>query len=511
VGGFVDDPGVGGADTNRATERGARATLLYRPVENLSLQIIAMAQQERAHGNDVVDYNLSTGRPTIGPSSQFRYVPEPSSGELQLYSTELNYHLEWLDVVAASGYSRFHPVTIGDATQTLIDQGNTLSNPVTPVISSSDEPVSKLTQEIRMVAKRRGRFEWMLGGFFQHESLNSSRLQLPYLANGGPYVGAPFFAAYRVGTLLERAGFADVTAYLGANLDMTAGARISRLHQTSRRSLSGSIYNPAEPLVASISQQAFSEAADTYLLAARWRPISNLTVYGRAASGYRPGGARTVPPGAPAGLLDHYTSDSLWSYETGVKLRAVQERLHLDLAGFWINWTHIQALQPVGNDVLVDGNAGTARSQGVELETQYSLREGLDIGANGAFTKARFTESVPLANITAGESLQYVPRWTTTAFSSYSRPIGRGWRIQADGDFQYQSTRVDLNRTALGTFSLWNARVALSDARFRVTASIKNIANRQAFLGYGGDGFKELYGFAVNPPRTIGLSFAQSF
>ena len=82
---------------------------------------------------------------------------------------------------------------------------------------------------------------------------------------------------------------------------------------------------------------------------------SNVMYYLRAASGYRPGGGRTIPPGAPAGFSASYVSDSIWSYEAGVKVRALDDRLSLDADGFWINWTDIQSLVYIGQ-FNTDGN-----------------------------------------------------------------------------------------------------------------------------------------------------------
>jgi outer membrane receptor protein involved in Fe transport len=114
------------------------------------------------------------------------------------------------------------------------------------------------------------------------------------------------------------------------------------------------------------------------------------------------------------------------------------------------------------------------------------FRLGFDVLANCAFTDAKFTESIPAIGITRGEPLVFVPRLTTTLSSSYSREIAQGWRFQIASDLQHQSRRLDIARTPLPAHSMWNARVALSNDRFRITLYVRNITNKQALLGSEG-------------------------
>ena len=179
-GGFIDDLGAGGPDTNRANDRGARATLLYRPVDNLTLKVTAMEQDDQAHGNDVVDYDLNTGRPVIGADAQYRYLSEPSKIRLQLYAAEVKYQLQHLEIVSATSYSSLRPVTIFDLTDSLTGLGLTGLPADARAASVYTEPVTKINQELRFVAARRGRLEWMLGGFFQRESADGSYLDRFY-------------------------------------------------------------------------------------------------------------------------------------------------------------------------------------------------------------------------------------------------------------------------------------------------------------------------------------------
>lgn len=506
AGGFIDDRGVGGPDTNRANDRGFRAVVLYEPVINLSVRITALEQTDTSHGNDVVDYNLSTGRP-VGPSlSQLRYVDEPSFTRLQLFSAQLQYHLPSFDLISASGYSSLQPDNVLDETAALGQLGFSWVTPQNPVGYHTDEPAHNLSQELRLESHRLGIMEWMLGGFFQHESLQSAFFNTAYES---PTSEPPLGQSFREGTLTEHAAFADATAYLRPDFDVTVGFRHSSLAQTRSQHVNGLLYNPGNPYGYDNSDQEFRESADTYLVALRWQTTENLMLYGRAASAYRPGGGRDLPPGAPPNLTDYYTSDSLWSYETGIKGHTPGRRAKFDFDVFWIRWTNIQTLQPLANGQDVDGNAGTAHSRGMEFQTVLGPFAGLTLDANAALTDARFTESLPQTGVFDGERLFYVPKWTAALSAKYQRALGNGWELAASAEGTYQSLRLDQYRTPLPAYSIWNARVEFAREHYRIAMYCDNATDKLALLGYDASGATSPYGFAVNRPRTVGIEFAQ--
>jgi outer membrane receptor protein involved in Fe transport len=317
-------------------------------------------------------------------------------------------------------------------------------------------------------------------------------------------------AAFRNGMLTEYAGFANATVYLLPQFDLTLGFRDSHISQTRERSGTGLLYNPTDPDAYVVTYQSLAEKSDTYLAAVRWRVTDDVLLYAGTASGYRPGGGRSVPPGAPANFPDFYTSDSLWSYETGVKVRELQGRLTVEADAFWIDWNNIQTLQPILG-TTVDGNAGSAVSRGIEVQANYVPARGLTLGMNAALTDARFTQSVPLINVTNGERLYFVPKWTAAAVGEYSKPVGAGWSGFVGGDYQYQSLRLDLNRTPLPAYGLWSLHTGVRNDRCRLNIYVNNVTNERALLGYGSGLSGIPYGFVVNTPRTIGVTVFESF
>lgn len=516
-GGYITDTGFGGEDTNRGNDHGYHVAVLYQPLENLTLRLSAIGQDTAVHGNDAVDVNLATYQPAYGGWTQFRYAPEPFTNSIRLYSAELNYNMGKVNLVSASSYSSLNPISYSDETAIFASFGPPFSNFASPGTADwgyAAFPSHKVTEELRLVSDRMGPVEWMVGGFFQHEDVvdhvDLGQVALPGLDLANPV--AELTNTFREGTLTEYAAFADGTYYLTPSFDITLGIRDSHISQTSYRGSAGLLNNPADPTQYATSYQTFSTDSNTYLADARWRITDDILWYLRAASGFRPGGGRTVPAGAPPGYADFFSPDSLWAYESGLKLRALDGRLTLTGDVFWINWTNIQTLAPVaGTPFINDGNAGTAISRGAELEVKFIPTQGLTLGANGAFTQAKFTETVPgIAN--NGQPLYYVPRFTATAYGEYSRAIGAGWNGFFGADYQYTDKELDTNQTPLPVHSIVNAHLGVRDPHYRINLYVNNLTNKMAFVGYENGGFgAPTYDFAVNPPRTVGISFAETF
>ena len=110
-----------------------------------------------------------------------------------------------------------------------------------------------------------------------------------------------------------------------------------------------------------------SESPFTYSFAPRFELEQNASIYGRVATGFRPGGPNVLPPAAPADVPRTYDSDRLTSYELGLKAGGgPADKFSLDLSAFYLDWEDIQ-LFAVVNNFGINGNGGTAVSKGLEL------------------------------------------------------------------------------------------------------------------------------------------------
>ncbi len=108
-------------------------------------------------------------------------------------------------------------------------------------------------------------------------------------------------------------------------------------------------------------------------------------IYGRVASGYRPGGtnANCDSPLSEVPVPCQFKPDKIVNYELGAKGDLLGRALSYDISAFLIDWKDIQITQVIGeNGLTYTGNAGKARSKGFELSLPRPV-EGLSVKAWG--------------------------------------------------------------------------------------------------------------------------------
>jgi outer membrane receptor protein involved in Fe transport len=510
MGGYIDDLGLGGKDANRGHDEGFRASLLYQPLDKLRIRLNASIQKSFVNGYNTVDYNDATLQPLYGDLEQKRYTPETFRMGTRMYSAEVQWDTALGSLISATSYSAFEPQNGADLTFFYAGLLPYISVSM-PAGGLSNHDDSQTTQELRFTSNRLGIVEFIAGGFYQHENLHDLQHYYTYNTTGQIDTSvAPLALSYHTGTLTEYAGFADATIYIAPRLDVTLGTRHSQTDQTRQQYTTGILYEPDQPPgYVYANNQKFTETANTCLGGIRWRVTDDVMIYGRAASGYRPGGGRSVPPGFPAGFSDVYTSDSIWSYEAGVKIRALDGRLTVDADTFWINWSNIQTLITVGG-FNTDGNAGTARSRGAELQVAYIPIDGMTVGANAAYTDAKFAEDNTTVGVTKGERLFFVPNFTGTAYVNYS--WSGAWKPSVGAEYDYRSSQLDITRVTLPGYSLSSAHAGIQHENQTVVMYIKNLANVRGLIGSQGDWIPGTpFPVVITQPRTLGITFSQKF
>ncbi len=507
IGGFIDDVGFRGRDANSGYDWGVRGTLLYKPTSNLSIDLNAMTQQSSVDGLDTVDLDPSTLRPLYGSLAELRHTPEEFVYRTSLGSAEINWNTLYGTLLSATSISAIRPENYQDVTLDFepFGLGVSPSNPVGAIGHHSDQ---QETQEVRFTSNRMGGLEFIAGTFLQHEYLPDGNLYPFYTTTGQPQLQDLVGIDNKYGTLNEAALYFNATYFILPQLDLTLGARYSRINQSRSQYYGGLLYTGSADSFLT-NAQSFSASPKTYSAGIRWRLNANVTYYIRGASGYRPGGGRTIPPGAPPGFSPDYVSDSIWSYEAGVKIRALGERLSLDADGFWIDWTNIQSLVYIGQ-FNTDGNGGGARSRGLELQADYVLITGLVVGLNAAYTDAIFTETIN--SFVNGERLFQVPKYTATLTADYNFPLKHDWTADLGGDYAYVASELDTTNHPLPPYGILNLHAGAERGPYRLNLYVKNATNRRAYIGdFGYFADEPPYTVVVYRPLTVGVMFSQSF
>ena len=126
--------------------------------------------------------------------------------------------------------------------------------------------------------------------------------------------------------------------HASASISLSAGASATTTQVASQLS--------DGPLVGGLTQfddVESSESPFTFSVAPRYEIGKSASIYGRVATGFRPGGPNVLPPGAPADVPRTYDSDRLTNYELGLKTGGgAADKFSLDLSAFYLDWEDVQ-------------------------------------------------------------------------------------------------------------------------------------------------------------------------
>lgn len=439
-----------GTDVNSSVSTVLHVSLKAAPTARLTLTPSLFYQDVRDN-DDGLFWEREPGAYTIASR-----IPQPHDDHMLMGVIGAQYDFDSVEVKSISAYIYRLARYRYDSTQYELASfdPSILTLPTDPsylVDARYRSSQQSYSQELR-AASRGGpdaRLSWVGGLFFQHaregydgqyrDNMDEIANYLSESAGDGPssslemFGEAPVdglysFVRHYVDEEYEVAGYADATVRLLPRLKASAGVRVARTG-FSYRDFEDGPWGPAAPTTKSGSQ---SETPITPRFNLTWDLGDDGMVYASAAEGYRMGGVNQPVPAslcaADLGALGltsaptTYGSDSLWSYETGLKGRFFNRSLLVESSLFWIDWSRIQQsvyLANCGYNYIA--NLGEATSRGFDLQAEWapvrSLVLSTAVGYTDAFTnKTVSQDGTVLAQ--KGDPLS-TPRWTATVSAEY--------------------------------------------------------------------------------------------
>lgn len=532
----VDASGTVHRGVNEERQTAIRASLLFKPSEDFSIEPGLLWQKTATDGTSI--FNLD--RPGF---QQIKRVAEPNSDELFIPSLTVRAGLgAGLDLTAVSSYLRrtnlrqfdslSAPTTWGaradPARGTLFNVINALPAPTT-----NNVYVDQWSQEVRIgtesIKESGNPYELQVGGFFANQKVRTDDLEgvtgltqaIRTIRNVDPAVllGAPvvndLYANYRyTATRREFALFAEGSYQLLDGLKLTVGARQSFTNVDYEMLQSGPAVIGSPP----VTNRSSKEQPFTPKFALTYEASREATFYGNISKGYRLGGENNpLPDTCNASLIEFgttaqgsYTADSLWSYEGGTKMRLFGNRLTVNASGYYIDWKNIQqsvSLPSCGYVTTV--NAGSARSYGGEIEVSAQVTPDLTIGATGSLVNAKISDAAPGSGTAKGQWLLHIPRHSYTAYFDYEPELSPEWTglVHLDANFlgssygAFATTNPDYRRPG---YTVLNANVGVRVGSFEVTVYAQNLLNQDDIIQRPSV-FGVRQGLIVRP-RTIGVN-----
>ena len=431
---------LGTKDQGSARTIAGRIQVLAQINPDLSVNLSAFSQNIHGNGLNVDFRNISTGQPIFGTYQQAYSLYQPSDSALRMYSGVIDWNLHWAKLTSITAYQIDHGQYLDD----LSDVYNPLLAPFFGVQAYGlfvRTDTRKYTQEIRMASYQNKAFQWLVGGFYTHEATHEFvNLQDNSNANGTLFGYSPFYGILP-SIYQEVSVFADGTHYFTDNFDVTLGARYSKNRQHYQQFANGLLVVPTNPALVTHENATSDQSVATYLINPRYHVSKNVMIYGKIASGYRPGGPNFVLAlghGAPT-----FQPDKLWNYELGEKATFLDDRFMLNADVYDIHWSRIQLTVNNGGINQIE-NGGSARIKGLEFTTAYKLTPDLTLSGSGAYTDAKLTSAVPALGLAQpGARLPLSPKYNFALAANYNFPIA----YRYNGDLTVTDSYIG-NRTA---------------------------------------------------------------
>lgn len=510
VAGWIDNLGTRKDDSNSSKTYGGRLSVLWQPIDSLSIELSAMMQGIHSDDVSAVMVDGVTGKPLYGDATHSTHFAEPFSQQASQYAMRVNWDAGFGTFTNSASYSYLR----NTATDDLSTVPYVPAYPTALIKYTLTDHLKKYTEEARFASPEDQSLQWMAGFFYTREEpgeFNNFRAysdvstQLPP-PNNILLLGINPGSA---NIYQEWAFFGNATYKVTDNFDVSGGLRYSR--DGSHGCGYGDIGLYGHGGVYACQNRPY-EGVTTWMANAGYHFDDGALLYARVATGYRPGGGCSTCGNTALQIPGTYEPDKLTDYEVGFRGDYLDRRLHLDLSAFYIDWKKIQLQVTNKLGLNYAGNGGTAVSKGFEATTSYVFDFGLTLGANAAYTDAYLTEDAPGVFGKKGDPLPESALWAVALTADYVQQIegNTAWTLGADYHHKskvYNMFRSSATPLPMGAQDIVDAYTGLDFGNSTLRLYVKNLFNNRSYDGlvYSGTYTNPL--LVPVQPRTIGVSY----
>lgn len=494
-------------------------------------------------------------------------VLEPNKRFNELLALEVSADLGFAELTSATGKSRYTERGQRDQTDLLISlEYSYEAFPTFTAYTLEEAGQQVLSEELRLVSKHEGPFSWIVGGFYYELDSNSSSKEFtPGYAEWLGGVRPDALEYYNVGLtdLKETAVYGELTYDLTPRWQATVGARRYSYELETFQAvdfpLLNSVFFGAAPDAITLDFEQGGQEDDGWLYKfnTSYQFTDDILGYLTVSEGYRIGNSNGVGPcpvPLPANQLAcalpdemDYQPDKTLNYEVGLKTQLFDERLTLNGAIYYIEWSDPQVSSATENGLIpITKNGSAAEAKGVEVNFLANVTQGWTLRGSYSYNTSELTAVTPnlvprfnppgfQGTITyedgmAGDRLPGSPEHQGSLFADYEYEFSNGLEF----GFNYGLTAISdiLTRTGgraesltLEGYSVHNASVSLGAEAWRATLYVDNLFNEFAETGarateqynqpvFDGNGdrvYVRSYYSYVLPPRAVGIRFTRRF
>jgi len=576
-GGYVDNIYSGEEDYNDEDIVGGRLAALWDINDRLTAQASLLYQDLDAGGrpqeqrrNDPAESTTGFGYDLALPSESpeqlaitgerqnVLFVDDEFQDEYVLGTLQFDLALDAFSVTSiTSFFDRQYDDTLDDTrrTRNLLGLANQLGASGQPVFALGDyDPVTlegaipldsvdlqnrttneKFTQELRIASEFSGPLNFVAGVFYEDDSRTLDQLNIldgldDWIASpsdlDGFFLGGTFGSqldnAYFDGTFdvdtKQLAAFAEIS-YEFADFELTGGGRFFDYEQDAFIRWQGWVEFSDDRLDETTSESGFNPMVEL-----AYRPDDDLTLYGRAAEGFRVGSVQQfINPVFCAEELEELgfdgvpttiDGDSLWNYEVGAKGTLFNGTTTANLSVYQMNWDNARTQTFLSCGWIVEFSLVDIVSRGVELEFFSRPTERLELSFAAGYNNSEVDGDLPASAppiARDGDRAPFAPEWTVSGSFRYQIAnafSGYDWYLR--GDISYVSSQFNelgtsqLERIEMPSSTVLNVYSGLAGESWEFGAFVRNLTDERIVMGADTDRQRPAQ-FAIGRPLNVGV------
>ena len=427
------------------------------------------------------------------------------------------------------GFAQVKSISAYYEDEATLSPTDVFGSPLTDLFVETQEyDVEQFTQEIRISGDDAfgGRLNWVVGMYYLNMDHTRDRSFTTDLALGtflgDIFPGAADPAYYKAILSNETdsiSGFFQGTFSILDNLRLTAGGRYTHDKKKGVNTQSGdSFIFSVGPFSLPVSE---SWSKFTPRVTLEYDVNKDIMAYATYSEGFKSGGFIHFGLGSPEEYTVPLNPETAENYEIGVRSSWLDNRLIANITAYMVDYTDLQVSQLVGTEFL-QTNAGKADAEGVDVELNVAITEGLTAWINYNYFNGEFTSPV----LFPGNEMVAPPHAFTTGMA-YSHQLANNGELRLRFDLQHKDEYFQdpANEPGIrnGLDSIVNASVTWDlGSNWAVTLWGKNLTDERAFNYLNDTGVFMLSGaqlgagestLAANyiPPLTWGVSVRYTF
>ena len=432
-------------------------------------------------------------------------------------SVEINWRFGDVELTSITGYEDYDRK----------DQLDEDAGPFAAIDNTRRSDISQFSQEIRFLSTRDSGLTWLAGVYFSTDELTG---------DPGFETSRSDFSTLDTDTY---ALFGQVEIPVAEKLTLNLGARYTDVDRGFKYTTNstGSVFN-ANP-----ADVGFSEDNTSGTVGLDWQVTDDTLLYGKISTGFNAGTYNSQFLNIPEDILPT-SSETLISYEVGIKSQFNNSRMRLTAAAFFYDYEDLQVVAVVPSGTIDTNrltNAEDAELSGIEVQLHWLVTDWLDLnlGVSAIDSEYGFLQSPAPATGTGspfpyndavfgsgqilqleGESFPNAPELSFNSTTRVTFPVNSSWDLIARADISWEDDikRDLIDTKALYTEAHWNIDASLrlqsaKDDDWYATLWVKNLADdtwiTEAYqvLGFG----FYIAGANYNYPRTYGISLGRKF